>query len=173
MLKLDGTVNIPWARITVHEVPESAVSATSDEVMLDDNLQPIREKQTSIPILSNLRIHIGDDVLLDAFGLKAKLTGDLKVAQDKQGLGLNGQVDIPRGRFHAYGQDLLVRKGQILFSGPADQPFLNLEAIRNPDNTANGVIAGVRVTGLPTDRKWKYFLIRPCPGKCALLSAAR
>ena len=91
MLKLDGTVNIPWARITVHEVPESAVSATSDEVMLDDNLQPIREKQTSIPILSNLRIHIGDDVLLDAFGLKAKLTGDLKVARDKQGLGLNGR----------------------------------------------------------------------------------
>ncbi|CAK7056937.1 TPA: translocation/assembly module TamB [Morganella morganii] len=157
MLKLDGTVNIPWARITVHEVPESAVSATSDEVMLDDNLQPIREKQTSIPILSNLRIHIGDDVLLDAFGLKAKLTGDLKVAQDKQGLGLNGQVDIPRGRFHAYGQDLLVRKGQILFSGPADQPFLNLEAIRNPDNTANGVIAGVRVTGLADRPKVEIF----------------
>ncbi|WP_163355934.1 translocation/assembly module TamB domain-containing protein, partial [Escherichia coli] len=76
---------------------------------------------------------------LDAFGLKARLTGALKVAQSKQGLGLNGQVDIPRGEFKAYGQDLQVRKGQILFSGPVDQPYLNIEAIRNPDNTADNV----------------------------------
>lgn len=157
VLKLDGTVNIPWARITVHDVPESAVASTSDEVMLDDNLQPIHEKPVSIPIQSNLKIHIGPDVALDAFGLSAMLTGNLRVAQDKQGLGLNGQVDIPRGRFKAYGQDLLVRKGQILFSGPADQPFLNMEAIRNPDNTANGVIAGVRVTGLADRPKVEIF----------------
>lgn len=50
-----------------------------------------------------------------------------------------------------------MRKGQILFSGPADQPFLNLEAIRNPDNTANGVIAGVRVTGLADRPKVEIF----------------
>ncbi|MGY0523049.1 translocation/assembly module TamB domain-containing protein, partial [Pseudomonas aeruginosa] len=87
------------------------------------------------PIQSNLAINIGDDDTLDAFGLKARLTGALKVAQSKQGLGLNGQVDIPRGEFKAYGQDLQVRKGQILFSGPVDQPYLNIEAIRNPDNT--------------------------------------
>ncbi len=70
------------------------------------------------------------------------------MVQNIHGLHINGQVDIPAGRFRAYGQDLIVRKGQIQFSGPADQPFLNLEAIRNPDNTADGVIAGVKVTGL-------------------------
>ncbi len=37
-------------------------------------------------------------------------------------------------------------KTQLLFSG-ADQPLLNIEAIRNPDATEDDVIAGVRVTG--------------------------
>ncbi|MCU6405994.1 translocation/assembly module TamB domain-containing protein, partial [Enterobacter quasiroggenkampii] len=71
--------------------------------------------------------------------------------------GLNGQVDIPRGEFKAYGQDLQVRKGQILFSGPVDQPYLNIEAIRNPDNTADNVIAGVKVTGLADKPKVEIF----------------
>lgn len=157
LLKLDGRIDIPWARIVVQDLPESAVSASSDEVMLDKQLQPIAPKQTAIPIQSNLAINIGNDVTLDAFGLKAKLTGSLKVSQGKQGLGLNGQVDIPRGEFRAYGQDLIVRKGQILFSGPVDQPYLNIEAIRNPNNTADNVIAGVRVTGLSDAPKVEIF----------------
>lgn len=157
LLKLDGRIDIPWARIVVKDLPESAVSASSDEVMLNDDLQPIAPKETSIPIQSNLAINIGDDVTLDAFGLNARLTGTLKVNQNKQGLGLNGQIDIPRGEFQAYGQDLRVRKGQILFSGPVDQPYLNIEAIRNPDNTANNVIAGVRVTGLADKPKVEIF----------------
>ena len=157
LLTLNGSVVIPWARITVQELPDSAVSASSDVVMLDSNLKPIAEKAPSIPIQTNLDIKIGNDVTLDAFGLNAHLTGLLKVTQNKQGLSLNGQVDIPSGRFRAYGQDLLVRKGQIQFSGPVDQPFLNLEAIRNPDNTANDVIAGVKVTGLADRPKVEIF----------------
>ncbi|MFU0921541.1 autotransporter assembly complex protein TamB [Kluyvera sichuanensis] len=157
LFTLDGNVDIPWARIVVKEVPESAVGVSSDEVMLNSNLQPEKTQSASIPINSNLNIHVGNNVRLDAFGLKARLTGDLKVAQDKQGLGLNGQINIPEGRFHAYGQDLIVRKGELLFSGPPDQPLLNIEAIRNPDATENDVIAGVRVTGSADQPKAEVF----------------
>ncbi|PHM62191.1 autotransporter assembly complex protein TamB [Xenorhabdus ishibashii] len=157
LLKLDGSVDIPWARITVQELPESAVGVSADEVMLDKSLQPIEKKKSSLLIQSNLNIHIGNDVRLSAFGLKAQLKGALKVLQDKQGLGLNGQIDIPEGNFHAYGQDLQVRKGMIMFSGPPDQPLLNIEAIRNPESTANKVIVGVRVTGLADKPKVEVF----------------
>ncbi|WP_237385561.1 autotransporter assembly complex protein TamB [Xenorhabdus sp. Sc-CR9] len=157
LLKLDGNVDIPWARITVQELPKSAIGVSSDEVMLDKNLHPIEKKKSSIQIQSNLNIHIGDDVHLSAFGLTAQLKGVLKVLQDQQGLGLNGQIDIPEGRFNAYGQDLQVRRGTIIFSGPPDQPLLNIEAIRNPESTANGVIAGVRVTGLADKPKVEVF----------------
>jgi len=154
---LDGRVDIPWARITVQEVPESAVGVSSDEVMLDKNLKPIEPQTASIPINSNLIIHVGNDVRLSAFGLKARLNGDLKMVQDKSGLGLNGQINIPSGRFHAYGQDLIVRKGELQFAGPPDQPYINLEAIRNPDATEDSVTAGLRVTGLADEPKVEVF----------------
>ncbi|UYU31523.1 autotransporter assembly complex protein TamB [Siccibacter colletis] len=157
LFTLDGRVDVPWARIVVHELPESAVGVSSDEVLLDNNLKPEETQSAGIPINSNLIVHVGNNVRLDAFGLKARLTGDLKVAQDSQGLGLNGQINIPEGRFHAYGQDLIVRKGELLFSGPPDQPLLNIEAIRNPDATENDVIAGVRVTGSADEPKAEVF----------------
>ncbi|MDN0088563.1 translocation/assembly module TamB domain-containing protein [Yersinia nurmii] len=157
LFSLNGSVDIPWARITVQEVPESAVGVSSDEVMLNNDLQPIAPRSTGIPINSNLLIHVGNDVRLNAFGLKARLQGDLKMVQDQRGLGLNGQINIPSGSFRAYGQDLIVRKGLLLFSGPPDQPLLNIEAIRNPDSTEDGVTAGVRVTGLADAPQLEVF----------------
>ncbi|ADP10259.1 conserved uncharacterized protein YtfN [Erwinia sp. Ejp617] len=157
LFNLEGRVDIPWARITVQEVPTSAVGVSSDEVLLDKDLKPIAPKSASIPINSHLTIHVGDDVRLSAFGLKAKLNGDLKMVQDKRGVGLNGQINIPSGRFHAYGQDLIVRKGELQFSGPVDQPYLNIEAIRNPEATEDDVTAGVRVTGLADEPKVEIF----------------
>lgn len=61
-------------------------------------------------------------------------------------LGLTGQINVPHGQFKAYGQDLIVRRGEFMFAGSADNPLINLEAIRNPDKTADDVIAGIRVS---------------------------
>ncbi|WP_241650493.1 translocation/assembly module TamB domain-containing protein, partial [Rosenbergiella collisarenosi] len=55
---LDGRVDIPWARIIVQDVPESAVGVSSDEVMLDEHLQPIKPTTASMAINSNLIIHV-------------------------------------------------------------------------------------------------------------------
>ncbi len=52
---------------------------------------------------------------------------------------------------------MIVRKGELLFSGPPDQPLLNIEAIRNPDATEDDVIAGVRVTGSADQPKAEIF----------------
>ena len=157
LFTLDGRVDVPWARIVVHDLPESAVGTSSDEVMLNADLKPEKPKSAAIPINSNLIVHVGNNVRMDAYGLKARLTGDLKVTQDQQGLGLNGQINIPEGRYHAYGQDLIVRKGELIFSGPVDQPLLNIEAIRNPDATENDVTAGVRITGTADEPKAEIF----------------
>lgn len=50
-----------------------------------------------------------------------------------------------------------MRKGELLFSGPPDQPVLNIEAIRNPEATEDDVIAGVRVTGSADEPKAEIF----------------
>lgn len=147
-IDLGGRITIPKALIKVESLPESIVDVSSDEVMLNNKLQEVKPKSLPMRVNSHLLLDIGDNVQIDAFGLNAKLKGKLFVIQNKQGLGLNGQMLIPEGRFHAYGQDLVIRKGELNFAGSVDQPQLNIEAIRNPNAVTNNVTAGIRVTGL-------------------------
>ena len=81
-------------------------------------------------------------VRLSAFGLKTKLGGTLLVDQDEHQLGLSGQLKLAAGSFRAYGQNLLIEKGEVTFSGPVDDPLVNIEAIRNPDSIADDVTRG-------------------------------
>ena len=144
---LTGRIVIPDARIEVESIPESAVKVSSDAVMLDENLQPKLAPEPPIPFESRVAVEL-KRALIDAFGLKAALNGELQAVQDpKHGLGLSGQINIPAGRFRAYGQDLMIRRGTVLFAGPVDNPSLSIEAIRNPETTADDVTAGIRVTG--------------------------
>ncbi|WP_392566752.1 translocation/assembly module TamB domain-containing protein [Utexia brackfieldae] len=156
-INLNGRVRVPTARITVDSLPDSIVDVSPDEVLVNENMEEIQKKTLPFRINSNLMVIIGDDVKVNAFGLNADLKGQLFVRQNKQGLGLHGQIIIPNGRFHAYGQDLVIRKGELIFSGPVDLPQLNIEAIRNPDSIANNVIAGIRVTGLADNPKIELF----------------
>lgn len=157
-LILFGKVNIPKGKITVESLPPSSVDVSPDEVMLDKNYQVIEPQKFGTKISSHLEIVIGDKVSVDAFGLNASLKGNLMVAQTNKGLDLHGEVLIPKGRFHAYGQDLVIRKGIITFSGPTDQALLDIEAIRNPDSIENSnITAGIRVTGSSEEPKIEIF----------------
>lgn len=147
LIKLDGSISVPWAKVSVSKLPASAVDVSDDVVRLDRPRAKKKAAGKPIPIESHLRIHIGDDVRVEAMGLKARLTGNLNVIQDNGTLGLTGQISVPSGNFKAYGQDLLVRRGEFHFVGAVANPLLDLEAIRNPDRTADDVIAGIRVTG--------------------------
>ena len=146
-IALNGMIDLPWARVQVYELPASAVDVSDDTVRLDRPRIQKTENDEAIPIESNLFINVGDDVRIDAMGLKARVTGKLHVVQNNGKMGLTGQINVPRGNFKAYGQDLIVRRGEFMFAGAADNPLINLEAIRNPDKTADNVIAGIRVTG--------------------------
>lgn len=104
-----------------------------------------------------LDLHLGPDMLLDTAGLEAGLAGTLQVRQENGPVQLFGEVSLVDGRFRAYGQDLLIRQGQLLFSGPPTQPLLDFEAIRNPNVTADDVIAGLRVSGFAAEPRLALF----------------
>lgn len=156
-LSLAGEVSIPKASVEVEDLPPSAVSVSEDEVMLGSDLQPKEVKGPPMRIRSNLIIRIGKEVRVRAFGFKGRLEGLLKVIENGKGLGLSGTITIPSGRFHAYGQDLVVRKGEVQFTGPVSSPVLNIEAIRNPDAVEDEVVAGLRVTGTAKRPKAEIF----------------
>jgi translocation and assembly module TamB len=152
LTSLKGTVQIPFARISIDSLPQTAVGLSDDTVLLDEELQPIpTEEKAAFALQTDINVVLGKRVHLSAFGLETRLSGNLRVRQQpNQQPTVNGDVNLQNGTFRAYGQDLLIRQGKMNFNGPSDQPFLNVEAIRNPDNMEDAVIAGIRVTG-PAD----------------------
>ena len=155
LLSLSGNVDIPWARIAIESLPDSAVEVSADEVILDGKAAKAlpktipSETRGGMEIRSDLKIKIGDDVRLNAYGLNTNLHGLLSVRQERGNLGLYGEVNLKNGRYASFGQDLLIRKGLISFVGQPSQPSLNIEAIRNPEAMEDShVTAGVKVTGI-------------------------
>ncbi|WP_295665104.1 translocation/assembly module TamB domain-containing protein, partial [uncultured Haemophilus sp.] len=166
-LDLSGNVDIPWARIAIESLPDNAEPVSEDEVILNGprkskeeliNRQFAAETKSGMQIQSDLKIKIGDDVHLNAYGLKTNLDGLLSVKQDKGKLGLFGQINLKNGRYASFGQDLLIRKGQVSFAGLPSQPMLNIEAIRNPEAMEDSkVTAGVKVIGMASSPQVTIF----------------
>ncbi|MFN2408694.1 MAG: translocation/assembly module TamB domain-containing protein [Halomonas sp.] len=166
-LQVRGDVNLPWARLEVGDLPGSATSTSPDEVIITERQDRQAEEEArrqeergedgpsaadelasggmELDVLITLTL--GNDMLISAYGLESGLGGTLEVRQDSGSLQLFGEVNLVDGRFQAFGQDLLIRRGQLLFSGPPGLPVLDFEAIRNPDVTEDDVTAGLRVTG--------------------------
>ncbi|KGA01860.1 hypothetical protein KP05_10470 [Cobetia amphilecti] len=172
LLKLRGDVKVPWTRIEVDQVPPSAVSPSSDTIIIErpsdedtsnpagladgsDTAKALNEAGMALDV--RIGIHIGPDARLEAMGLKTKLRGDLDVRQSKGGVQVFGEVNLVDGTYKSFGQDLQISKGQVLLAGPPSSPRLNIEAIRDPDNTEDDVTAGVRVTGLASSPSVEIF----------------
>ena len=166
---LKGEITIPNAEFAINEVPPSAKSASSDTLIIGKPPEP-----PAIPMGLDIDIRILIDpsklkrVTVDAFDLQASLGGDLRVqVLQKQNPDTKefspletyvyGEVNILSGSYEAYGQNLLVRKGAIFFSGAPSLPQFDITAVRNPLNTANNVVAGVRISGNPVVPKVELF----------------
>jgi translocation and assembly module TamB len=146
--RVTGSIALPWGRITVDELPDAAVSVSDDQVLLDRNLKPIKEKdKVPFNLESNVTINIGRDFKLKAFGLRGDLTGILNVSQRENAPFVNGEVNILNGTYRSFGQDLVIQKGKIMMNGPVNRPYVSITAIRNPDNIEDDVTAGIKVSG--------------------------
>lgn len=143
---LDGQVVVPWGRIEIEELPEGAVQVSDDEVIVDIEQQQTEKAPFDYAI--NLKLLVENDVRIDSFGLKSKVAGDINISMDQTTpMIATGELNLIEGTYRAFGQDLQIRTGQVGFSGSIDKPYLNIKAIRNPENTSNGVIAGITLTG--------------------------
>ncbi|MEL7966462.1 translocation/assembly module TamB domain-containing protein [Vreelandella neptunia] len=165
-LQVRGDVNLPWARLEIGDMPSSAVTPSSDEVIIterDDRQAEIEAQRaaanedgpsaadelaaTGMAIDVLVTLTLGSDMQISAYGLESGLGGALEIRQSSGALQLFGDVNLVDGRFQAFGQDLVIHRGELLFSGPPGLPTLDFEAIRNPEVTEDDVIAGLRVTG--------------------------
>ncbi|KZW99818.1 hypothetical protein JL49_15120 [Pseudoalteromonas luteoviolacea] len=145
-LNIIGEVNVPFARFTLSALPEEAILVSEDQMIIGTQEPP--QKSALMDFQADIDINLLDDVRVVALGLDAYLNGGLSLEKQLDTAILAaGEVSLRDGKYTAFGQDLFIETGQLGFNGPLDKPYLNIRAIRNPDTTANGVIAGVAVQG--------------------------
>ncbi|WP_024327547.1 translocation/assembly module TamB domain-containing protein [Thioalkalivibrio sp. AKL19] len=143
-IRVRGEVFLPWARIRPPELPPGAIRVSGDEIILGEEIQEAQGLKTDIRI----RIRLGDDVRFDGFGLTARFAGEVDVEEiTGQPTQLFGEITIPEGQYSDYGQDLRVERGSLVFQGPAENPELDLRAVRTVREY--NVTVGLEIRGTP------------------------
>ena len=137
-LLIAGRVNVPKGEIVVRELPPSTVKVSDDTVVVG---QQTNDEASPMQIDMDINVVVGQELLtFSGFGLSADLAGQVHIGNN---LETRGELRLNNGRYRAYGQKLTIRRARLLFAGPIDQPYLDIEAVRQTDD----VIAGIRLTG--------------------------
>ena len=139
-LLIAGAVNIPKGEITVRELPPSTVKVSDDTVIVGQQTDD-ESGSPAMVVDMDITVVVGQELLtFSGFGLNADLAGQVHIGNN---MDTRGELRLNNGRYRAYGQKLTIRRARLLFAGPIDQPYLDIEAIRQTDD----VIAGIRLTG--------------------------
>ncbi len=139
-LQVTGRVTIPTADIHLERL-EMGVSPSADVVVLDPE-NTLAGSPLAIDL--DLAVTLGEAVHIDGYGMQGNLTGNLRVRQPPQREArATGALDIA-GRYRAYGQDLRITRGRLIWSNSeVADPLLDLRAERE----IGEVVAGVEVKG--------------------------
>jgi translocation and assembly module TamB len=149
-IDVGGTLRIPTATVTLQELPARAVRVSDDLVIVDAPKAATPGSALPEPpgwrIESRIKVMLGDKVRFRGFGISTRLTGSVLVTDLPGQMTVGeGVVNIAEGEYRAYGQELKITQGRILFAGPITNPALQIEVAREVDD----VTAGIRVTGTP------------------------
>ncbi|MGA7178736.1 MAG: translocation/assembly module TamB domain-containing protein [Thiobacillaceae bacterium] len=125
------------------ELPKANRVARSDDVIIvGRTAAPSASPSTRFKI--DMELDLGKNFALKGRGLDAQLTGKLKVVADTPAHPkVYGSVNVTKGTYSAYGQNLVIDRGILDFHGPLDNPGLDIVAMRKNQP----VEAGVSVSG--------------------------
>lgn len=144
-IEVGGSVTVPVAAVDLSKLPGGGVQHGSPDIVLVD-AEANDEAAAGLPFRADITVKLGDDVALAGFGLDGKVAGSLSVRQSPGRAATGtGTINVT-GTYKAYGQDLRIQSGRLLFAGtPLDNPGLSLRAVR--EIKADNVTAGLQVEG--------------------------
>jgi len=145
-LFVGGRLGVPSGAVKIRELPETAVQVSDDEEVIgeEDNGEPMQVRMDLVVVVGE------DQVTFDGFGVTGNLEGRLRLLDDMEA---RGELSLQDGRYQIYGQRLEIRRARVIFAGPLDEPFLDIEAVRVVGN----VTAGIRLTGRADDPQTEIF----------------
>lgn len=139
-----GTIKVP--EMQVHSLATSTAIKPSRDVVLIDKQRPATI--TAGPALDlQLRILLGDKVVVKTEGLDARLEGGINIRMtNPAAVTGHGEITVTKGNYRIYGVTLDIKRGRAIFTGGAvERPALDILALREIEE----VKAGVTITGTP------------------------
>ena len=112
--------------------PQSAPTREAGETT-----RPRRDTQVAVTV------DLGSDLRVRGRGLDTELAGLLRIATPGGRLAIRGEISAVDGTYAAYGQKLDIERGVLSFSGPPENPSLDILALRpNIDMRVGVAISG-------------------------------
>lgn len=166
LAELTGGVHIPRARVKLKQLPVSAVKVSEDEVIVNAKQGLLSQKKRPGPSLRiKVDLSLGDGVSLEGFGLTTRIDGNLAVSGETgKPPQAQGTLSLREGRYNAYGQDLKIQSGRLLFAGPIDNPGIDVTAVRELKDVTAGIVVGGSVKSIDS----RVFSEPPLPQAEAL-----
>ena len=150
-IHVGGSVTIPKANVDLGKLPGGGVNKSSPDVVVTDAEQP--EPGKALPVVVAVTVKLGDEVKLAGFGLDGSIGGQLAVDQRPGRVATGTGTLNVGGTYKAYGQDLKIESGRLLFAGTAlDNPGLDIRAVRtiagaSGEELGDVIKAGLQVRG--------------------------
>jgi translocation and assembly module TamB len=144
---LRGDVTIPRADIDLQKLPKDKAPGTSPDVVVVRNGQVVESasQEQGFPLEAVINVKLGENIAITGFGLESKVGGELEV-RESPGVPTTGSGQLMvSGTYKAYGQDLTIQEGRLLFAGsPLDNPRLAIVAMREINDDLS---TGLRIAG--------------------------
>lgn len=149
---VSGNLRVDRARIVIPEetaprlgedvVVRNAPGVASTEAERRQKPPPAGEARSKLDL--KVGFDLGTDFRLSGRGVDTRLAGKVEVQADAAGTPrLVGVIQAVGGTYQAYGQRMNIERGELRFTGPPDNPALDILAVR--PNMIQKV--GVQVTG--------------------------
>jgi translocation and assembly module TamB len=143
-INLTGKFKVPYAKVFIEQLPDSAISSSSD-VVIHQSAEKVAQNE-NYAIDFDVHAEIENPIKISAVGLNTDLTGSLRINNiENTEINGYGTLILNNGKYSIYGQTLDISRGELIFNGPIDNPNLDIIASRK---SLNGeVIAGVELGG--------------------------
>ena len=126
------------------ELAGEALQQLDDSVEVEGVERAAAGKRGPLPIDLDLKLDLGTRLTLRGYGYNGGVGGQLHVTTSAGGeLLARGRLQAVKATFRAYGQELQVDPGSVIFDGPLDAPGLDISAWRRHQQ----VEAGIKLTG--------------------------
>ena len=139
-MNVTGRVEIPEARITPADTAGAVLVSTDERIVRAEDQEGDSGR---FEVITDVSVTLGRKVHISAYGLRGTVAGTVRArTAPRQATVASGEFEIVNGVYEAYGKELEVERGKLLFTGgPITDPGVDLRATRDLPGYEVGVIA--------------------------------